>query len=402
MTVAIVSFVICLLAMTAVGALSYLKRSKEPKDYLIASREVPAWLSALSAVSTNNSGFMFIAMIGYTYRLGVETIWMMIGWTIGDLCGWLFFYPRVRIQSEELQVNTMTGLLAKTRDRVLRPLMIVGGAITFLFLGVYASGQLKAGSTALRALFGWDMSVGALIAAAIVIIYSFAGGIRADIWTDAAQSCVMIFAMLWLVGAGWWEIGGPTALLSNLSEQDPDLLSWFPEDPRFGVIAWLLGMVFTGFGAIGQPHLMARYMAIDSIESIKRARVYYFLWYIPFFAAAIVVGLYCRALIPDISSREVAQGLDEPTELALPIMASELLPQVFVGITLAALFAAIVSTAMLLRETGRIRGDEAAVRAAERIDGAVHAVCPRLEGKPMDHLGLSTAELGDLVVGALL
>jgi len=85
MTVAIWSFVLCLLAMTSVGALSVLKKKKQPKDYLIASQEVPPWLSALSAVSTNNSGFMFIAMIGYTYRLGVETIWMMLGWTLGDL-----------------------------------------------------------------------------------------------------------------------------------------------------------------------------------------------------------------------------------------------------------------------------------------------------------------------------
>lgn len=168
MLIAIWSFIICLVAMTAVGALSYLRKRKQPKDYLIASREVPPWLSALSAVSTNNSGFMFIAMIGYTYRLGIETIWMMVGWTLGDLCGWLFFYPRVRIQSEELQVNTMSGLLAKGRGKVLRPLMFMSGAITFLFLSVYASGQLKAGSTALHALFGWDMWVGALIATGII------------------------------------------------------------------------------------------------------------------------------------------------------------------------------------------------------------------------------------------
>lgn len=331
--------------MTAVGAMSFLERRKQPKDYLIASRQVPPWLSALSAVSTNNSGFMFIAMIAYTYRLGVETIWMMIGWTLGDLCGWLFFYPKVRVQSEEKQVNTLTGLLAKRGSGALRPLLFAGGLITFVFLGVYASGQLKAGSTALHALFGWDMTVGALIAAVIVVLYSFAGGIRADIWTDAAQSCVMIFSMLWLVGSGWREVGGPGALLANLRDQDPSLVSVLPEDPRFGVAAWLLGMAFTGFGAIGQPHLMARYMAIDSVESIKRARIYYFLWYVPFFAAAIIVGLYCRALIPDLAARPIAQGLDEPTELALPIMAMELLPEVFVGITLAGLFAAIVSTA---------------------------------------------------------
>ena len=35
-------------------------------------------------VATNNSGFMFIGLIAYTYRVGIESIWMMIGWVVGD------------------------------------------------------------------------------------------------------------------------------------------------------------------------------------------------------------------------------------------------------------------------------------------------------------------------------
>lgn len=184
-----------------------------------------AVITAVASSFPELSSVIIATLAHGEFELGVETIWMMLGWTLGDLCGWLFFYPRVRIQSEELDVNTMTGLLAKSRDRILRPLMVVGGVITFVFLGVYASAQLKAGSTALHALFGWDMWIGALIATGIVIIYSFAGGIRADIWTDAAQSAVMIVAMFGLVVAGWIEVGGPASLLAELRNQDPSLVS---------------------------------------------------------------------------------------------------------------------------------------------------------------------------------
>jgi sodium/proline symporter len=78
---------------------------------------------------------------------------------------------------------------------------------------------------------------------------------------------------------------------------------------------------------------------------VRRARIWYFAWFVPFFAASVGVGLYSRALLPDLSTRPAAQGIVEPTELALPLMTMELLPEVFVGISLAGLFAATMSTA---------------------------------------------------------
>ena len=224
-------------------------------------------------------------------------------------------------------------------------MVITAGLITMIFLAIYAAGQLKAGSTALHALFGWDMSVGVLIGTAIVILYSFAGGIRADIWTDAAQSFIMILAMVMILVAGYLDIGGWQPLMGNLKAQDPALVNWFPENPAFGIIPYILGFMFAGYGATGQPHLMTRLMAIKSVEAIKRERFYYFLWYIPFFLASIGVGLYCRAIIPELSSLPIAQGLDEPTELALPLVTMRLLPDIAIGVSLAGLFAATVSTA---------------------------------------------------------
>jgi len=339
------TFVALLALITASGALSVIRKRKTPRDYLVASREVAPWLTALSTVATNNSGFMFIGMIAYTYRLGIEAVWMMVGWILGDLTAWFFIHPRVRRVAGKYKLNTLSEILGINEKGQDRAVIIVAGLITVVFLAVYAAGQLKAGSTALHALFGWDMKVGALIGTAIVILYSFAGGIRADIWTDAAQSFVMIVAMIMILGAGYLDVGGWHSLMNNLQAQDPALTEWFPEHPAFGLIPYLMGFMFAGYGATGQPHLMTRLMAIKSVEAIKPARLYYFLWYIPFFIASIGVGLYCRAIIPDLTSLPLAEGLQEPTELALPVITMELLPEIAVGLALAGLFAATVSTA---------------------------------------------------------
>lgn len=325
--------------------MAMIRKRKTPEDYLVASRKVNPWLTALSTVATNNSGFMFIGMIAYTYRFGYESVWLMLGWVLGDLMVWMFVHPRVRKISGKAKINTLPLLIGTQDNSANRLIIVSAGLITIVFLGIYAAAQLKAGSTALHALFGWDMYIGAIIGAAIVIVYSYAGGIRADIWTDAAQSFAMIITMLAILIAGFLKVGGPYALTANLGAQDPALVAWFPQELQFGILAFITGYFFAGLGTVGQPHLMTRLLAIKSVDAIKRARVYYFIWYVLFFAASIGVGLYCRAIIPDLSNLPSVTGLKEPTELALPLLTMQLLPGVFVGIALAGLFAATVSTA---------------------------------------------------------
>jgi Na+/proline symporter len=69
MNTSIVAFVI-VLALSGAGAA--VRNCKTPEDYLIASRSIQPRLSALSTVSINNCGFMFIGMIGCTYRCGIR------------------------------------------------------------------------------------------------------------------------------------------------------------------------------------------------------------------------------------------------------------------------------------------------------------------------------------------
>ncbi len=63
--------------------------------------------------------------------------------------------------------------------------------------------------------------------------------------------------------------------------------------------------------------------------------------------------------------------------------------------------AAVLSLAMLLRETGRIQSNDAAGQTADLIDNAIRKVVKDLEGQPMDRLFLSTTEVGDALAAAL-
>ncbi|MCA9672200.1 MAG: sodium/proline symporter [Myxococcales bacterium] len=336
MTPVIISFLFFLALFVVIGVLSARRAKATADDYLIASRDVHPWLAALSAVSTNNSGFMFVGLIGETYKTGVSAAWIMIGWVLGDWATWLFIHRHVRERSEKLEVATIPGYLGG-RTRGERIVIALAAVITLAFLGTYAAAQLKAGSKALHVLFGWSKAAGAIIGAVIVVAYCIAGGIRASIWTDTAQSAVMIVSMLLLVVVGVNASGGFSGLASKLDALDPQLLSWAPKAAALGSVPWVIGWFAAGAGAVGQPHIMIRLMAIRSSEQVKTARRVYLVWNGVFAAAAIIAGLVSRVLL------DTSQTFD--AELALPRLAQQLLPAVMIGLVLAGLFAATMSTA---------------------------------------------------------
>lgn len=337
MTWVVAAFVASLAAFVAIGAWSATRSTATSDDYLLAGRDVPPWLAALSSVATNNSGFMFVGLIGFTYLGGVHTVWMAIAWILGDLVAWRWIHPAVRRLSGETGALSVPTLLSSTGKGAV---VVLSAVLTVLYLGGYAAAQLQAGSIALERLFGWPSWVGATLGAGIVVVYCTSGGLRASIWTDAAQSVVMLASMLALVVAGQLAVGGPSGLWAGLEAQDPALVSWWPADTLTGSLLFFAGFLAGGFGAVGQPHILVRTMSVADVSAVHRARPIYFAWFIPFYLAAIVVALHARVLLPDLAAGDatVAEG-------ALPALSLALLPDVLVGLTLAGLFAATMSTA---------------------------------------------------------
>jgi len=335
----IASFLFFLALFVAIGAYSATRAEKTTDDYLLASRSIGPWLTALSAVSTNNSGFMFIGLIGMTYLEGISAAWIMVGWVGGDWLAWLVVHKRLRERSAAAAVDTIPSFLALDHNgRRSALLALIAGLLTVVFLGTYAAAQLSAGSKALHVMFDWPHETGAILGAAVIVLYCFTGGIRASIWTDAVQSIVMMLSMFMLGLVALAQLGGFDPLWSQLRAIDPRLVQVIPEK-QFGFIAFLFGWFGAGLGVVGQPHVMIRAMAIRDAEEIKRARTIYFGWYWLFSAGCILVGLACRALL-DIPSIE---NFDQ--ELALPQLSLQLLPGVLVGVILGGLFSATMSTA---------------------------------------------------------
>ncbi|NEQ16798.1 MAG: sodium/proline symporter, partial [Moorea sp. SIO3E2] len=265
------TFIIFLLLFTAVGIYSATRKQNTTTDYLLASRNVNPWLTALSAMATGQSGLLFIGQVGFAYKIGISSLWLTIGWAIGDYLAWYFIFKRLRQLSEETASDTVSSFLSQNMKGS-RLIAIISAIITIVFLGSYAAAQLVAGSKALNAVFGWNYNLGIIIGAVIVVIYCFSGGIRASIWTDALQATIMIGSLLVLLVVAVASCGGTGQMWQSLAAIDPALINWNYSQQPWGFAPFFIGWIVAGFGVVGQPHIMVRAMAIDSADNIAFAR----------------------------------------------------------------------------------------------------------------------------------
>lgn len=314
-----------------IGIYSATYRQNTTADYILASRCVSPWLTALSAMSTGQSGLLFLGQVGFAYKIGISSIWLVIGWAIGDYLAWLFFFKKLRQISEETASDTVSAFLSQNFSGA-RWISIISSVIIIAFLGSYAASQLIAGGKALSVVFGWDNSQ------IIVMIYCFSGGVRAEIWTDAAQGIVMIGSLLLLLTVAIANCGGLGELWTKLALIDTQLVNFSPKNLPLGFLPFLIGWIVAGFGVVGQPHILIRAMAIDSPKSINQALNIKTACGLINSFSAIGIGLTARILLPELISA------GDP-ELALPYLAQELLPDIFVGIMLSGVFAATMSSA---------------------------------------------------------
>jgi len=334
------SFFICLALVLLIGLSSARQAKASAADYFVASRSVPPWLVGLSAVATNNSGYMFIGLIGYTYAVGIQSVWLMVGWIAGDLIGSKVAHERMRDEAERVHANGIISLLARWGDTRNRSWQILAALVSVAFLCTYAAAQISAGGKALEGMLDIPMAIGMGMVALVVIAYSIAGGMRASIWTDAVQSLLMVVSMVVLLIAAVNHLGGLQAVFQQAGAID-GFLNPSPTNldvPGFiGPLAFVVGWMFAGAAALGQPHIVSRFLALQNARQMNQVRWWYYSYYLLFYCFATAVGLLSRLYFSE------STGFDP--EMALPNMARDLLPPWLAGLMLAGIFAATMSTA---------------------------------------------------------
>lgn len=304
---------------------------------------------ALSAVVSGRSAWLLLGFTGLAYAIGFAAVWSAVGYIVVEMLLFLFYAPRIRDFSEEHDCVTVPDFFAarfNDKSGFLRILLVV---VFLVFMLTYVAAQFVAGGKAFSAYFEISPVAGLLITATIVLIYTILGGFLAASLTDVLQALVMLVALIALpiIGilnvGGWDVIEAELSLLPQLHQKahlvipgtEGNLLS--PAALSFGALVGALGI---GLGSPGNPHIIVRYMSIKDSRQFRWTAIVGTLWNILLAGGALFIGIVGRAYFSEIAT--LPDGDPEKIFVAL---AQNLLSPVFIGVLLAAVFAAIMSTA---------------------------------------------------------
>ena len=315
------------------------------EGYLLGGREVGPLVTALTLQSTSMSGYMFLGAGSLAYTTGYWSLWFAAGDIGGGVLNLSIIGRRMRKLSQMMgSLTSIEYLEARYQSPVTR---LIAASLSVFLLAFYVLAQFIAGGKGMALVTGLDYEWALLIALAIIVLYTLLGGYLAVAYTDFFQSLIMIVGVLWILGAALVHVGGFTAANHRLAEIDPTILSIWGTGLGFGgqwgVVAGAV-LVFSA-GYMGWPHVVTRHMAMKRPATARLAGAYATAWNLLFVSAPYLVGILAILILPN---------LDDP-ELAIFEVAQTLLPPAVTGLVMAAIMAAIMSTAdSLLLQTGSI------------------------------------------------
>ncbi|HDH96433.1 MAG TPA: sodium/proline symporter, partial [Proteobacteria bacterium] len=242
--------------------------------------------------------------------------------------------PRLRRLSAQQGDLTLPDFLAGRTRSGKDAVRAVAAMIIFLCMMGYVAAQFTASGKALKAVFGIDYRTGVLIGALVTIFYTLMGGFRAVCWTDVIQASLMVFGLVCMPFVVIWHIGGFAEFFHRASAI-PHFTDVFGGKQAAAALGMVVGLLGIGLGYPGQPHILARYMAIRSGGEVRRGRVVAITWGVLAFYGAVMLGHAVRILMPDLAD----------AEYAFPKAAAALLHPALAGLMLAAIVSAIMSTA---------------------------------------------------------
>jgi len=338
-SIVIATMVLYMGVCLGLGVLAW-RRTSNLGDFILGGRSLGSWVTALSAQATDMSGWLLMGLPGLAYASGFDGVWLLLGLAVGTWLNWRWIAAPLRAATEKLNNSlTIPDFLERRFDDRSRVLRSVAALFILVFFVFYTSSGFVAAGRLFESLFGLPYPQAMFWGSIVMLAYTFLGGFLAVSWSDVLQGTLMFFALVLVAAIGVALAGGFTSMFTRLETLDAALLDPFIADngQSLGLIG-ILSLLGWGLGYAGQPHILARFMAAKSVGHITVARRVAMSWVVIVLAAAVLVGLTGRLVLPSALT-----GTD--TEKVFIVMSTTLLPPALAGLCLAGIMAAVMSTA---------------------------------------------------------
>lgn len=331
-----VQFGIYLIMMLGIGYYSMLK-TKDNDGFIIGGRSLGPATTAISAGASDMSGWLLLGLPGAVFAGGLsEGLWISLGLIIGAYTNWFVVASRLRTFSEKLDAVTLPTYIGNRFEDHSGVLKIVAAIVILFFFTLYVASGLKGGTLLFAHSFNASEQTAMIITTVVVVSYTFLGGYLAVCWTDLVQGILMFLALVFCALLGYFAIAGSSV---DIAAVNPKAFDW-----KAGSVLTGVSLMAWGFGYFGQPHILARFFGIKSADEVPAARRIGMSWMIISLILSVCIGLVGigYAELHPLAGVSGEGGNSEGIFLALT---SALFHPVVSGIVLAAVLAAVMSTA---------------------------------------------------------
>ena len=315
----IILLVIGLYFLMLVAISWYTSKNADSKAYFIGNKKSIWWLVALGMISDSLSGVTFISVPGNVFGEKFSYMQVVFGYVIGNFITayvLLPLYYRLNLTSIYSYLGQRYGDTSQKTGSFYFLLSRTLGAAARLFL---AAGVLQ---TYLFQPFGIPFPVSVMIIIGLILIYTYRGGIKSLVWTDALQS-VFLFTALGLTLFNLFNyINWDTAwnLVEQNSYNQVFVWDWLPKNNFFKMV---LGGMFIAVTMTGMDqNMMQKNLSCKNISEARKNILSYnsTLIFINFFFLSLGVLLYVFAMQKGIELPMKPDG-KVATDGVFPLMA---------------------------------------------------------------------------------
>ncbi len=310
-------------AMIGLG-LSTRKQARTAGSYFVAGRSGSTLFITGSLLATIIGASATIGMAGLGFTRGLTGAWWVLVGSVGLIVLGFLFARKIR----DYGFYTLPGLIEKQYGK--GPALAGSILIVVAWMGVIA-GQIIAAGKIMGVLGIGSPTLWIFISTAVFIFYTVLGGQRAVLKTDLWQTIIIFLGIFSGLGFVLWKVGGFSGLTNSL----PASYFSFPTSENFDAYQLINMLCLVGLTYVVGPDMYSRIFSAKD-GSVARKSVFWTAGLlVPLALGITLIGMTAAVLYPGITA-----------EQAFPTVIKNVMPPVMVGLVLAALLSAVMSSAV--------------------------------------------------------
>ncbi len=240
----------------------YRARSATLSDYYIGSHNSTWWMITLGMISDSVSGVTFVSIPGAVLSQGYSYFQIVLGY----FCGYLIItnvllplYYQKNLISIYSYLGERFGAMAQKTASVLFISSRSFGSAARLYISVMILHRFLAAD------FGIDPSVTFAFSMAMIALYTYKGGIKSLVWTEAYQSVILLLSVIILISVLWIKVSDPWGVILK-----PEIFFTDPLKPNFFLKSIIGGMLITSSMNGLDQNIMQMNLSCRSLADAKK------------------------------------------------------------------------------------------------------------------------------------